>query len=271
MNNKRPAPCCNARVYGSPGTRVRLLGLARSLWPMILILVAFGYLLRAAAPVPALSSTTTGLLFLALAALLAAAANRCRDRLTSYLKGARGEETVARLLATLPEGWHIFHGIATPSSRFQPSQGGADIDHVVVAPGCVFVIETKNWSGTISIESGTLLCDGVPPDRDPIQQVMQASLPMSTRILAEHMQASTHVPVASKNLISTDIPLVPVLCFNGSLFDDTVKDVGDVAICQAEDLCAILVRHASGRPPIKGLDGIILALTGMVDKEASDA
>jgi len=247
------------------------MGLARSLWPMMLILVAFGYLLRAAIPAPALSSTMTGLLFLALAVMLAAAANRCRDPLANYLKGARGEETVARLLATLPGEWHVFHGIAMPAARFHRSRGGGDIDHVVVAPGCVFVIETKNWSGTISIQSGTLLCDGVPPDRDPIQQLIRASFPLAIQILAENRHPTAVAAGPSTPINNSDIPLIPVLCFHGSRFDHSVSDLNEVSICRAGDLCPLLLRLAQDRPPIKGIDSIIRTLAGKVEKEATDA
>jgi hypothetical protein len=52
--------------------------------------------------------------------------------------GADGEEEVARRLATL-EGWHTLHAIPV-------GQHGADIDHLVVGPGGVYSLNTKNHS-----------------------------------------------------------------------------------------------------------------------------
>jgi len=151
-----------ARVHGSPGSRVRLLGLGRSLWPLVLVFIALGYLIRAALPIPAISTSVAGLLFLALAVAVAAATNYSRDRLGNYLKGARGEEAVARALDRLPADWHVFHGVALDDTPLSTG-GGADIDHVVVAPHAIFAIETKNWSGAISATRDTLLCNVIGP------------------------------------------------------------------------------------------------------------
>ena len=50
-----------ARVYGSPGEAPRVLGLLRAFWPLLLICLIVGYLLRAALPVPALEPTHVGI------------------------------------------------------------------------------------------------------------------------------------------------------------------------------------------------------------------
>lgn len=216
----------HARIYGSPGTRVRLMGLCRSLWPMILVLVLFGYLIRAALPTPVLSTTVTGLLFLVLAVAVAAAANYSRERLEKYIKGARGEESVARALALLPDGWHVFHGIASGGTRAAAAGGGADIDHVAVGPSGIFVIETKNWSGSITAEDGVLICDNAPPDRDPVEQVKHAVTELRQRL---HAMGAHH---------TEDLPIRPILCFAGDCDLRNLSELDDVMICSEEHLCA---------------------------------
>jgi hypothetical protein len=57
-----------------------------------------------------------------------------------WYRGALGEIAVGRLLAKLPDGWHVLH--AVPVGR-----GSSDIDHIVIGPGGVFTINTKNHSG----------------------------------------------------------------------------------------------------------------------------
>ena len=60
-------------------------------------------------------------------------------------RGATGEETVGRLLATL-EGsgdWRVIHDVNT---------GRGNIDHVVVGPGGLFTIETKSHPGRVSVD-----------------------------------------------------------------------------------------------------------------------
>lgn len=219
-----------ARVYGSPGTRVRLLGLLRSLWPLVLVMLAIGYLVRATLPRPALSVTACGILFLILAVGVAAAANYSRDRLQNYIKGARGEESVARALALLPAPWHVFHGIAATDKHHDG--GCADFDHVVIGPSSIFVIETKNWSGAITLEHNTLLCDGDAPDRDPIEQVKNAAVALRRQLSQ---------PTVLNN--DTDLPIIPVLCFAGSSILNELAELAGVIICTDDRLCAILQRH----------------------------
>jgi len=219
-----------ALVCGSPGSRVLTLGLLRSLWPLVLVLVSFGYLIRAALPVPSLSPTATGLLFLVLAAVVAAAANYSRDRLQNYIKGARGEESVARALALLPAQWHVFHGVAAAGDI--RAGGGADLDHVAVGPNAIFVIETKNWSGTISAENNTLLCDGATPDRDPVEQVKNAAIALRRQLRGPDDPDGR-----------ADLPVIPVLCFAGGSTLNGLTGLAGVIICTEDRLCAILQRH----------------------------
>ena len=64
-----------------------------------------------------------------------------------YGGGLAGETQVAKLLSsTLSDNYWLINGLYLHN-------GGGDIDHVVLGPGGIFVLETKNWSGTVS-------CDG---------------------------------------------------------------------------------------------------------------
>ena len=240
-----------ARVSGSPGTRVRILGLFRSLWPMALVMIALGYLLRAALPRPDLSLTATGLLFLALAVAVAGAANFSRDRLQNYIKGARGEESVARALALLPAQWHVFHGIACPGEIREG--GGADLDHVAIGPDAIFVIETKNWSGTLTAEHNTLLCDGVAPDRDPVEQVKTAATALRRQL-----------PVPD-TIQGGGLPVIPVLCFAGGSILNGITGLSGVIICTEDHLCAILQRHQDTHLSGEQREAVIRLLTAAAE------
>ncbi len=245
----------SAQVHGSPGSRVRLLGLGRSLWPLVLVFIALGYLIRAALPIPALSSGATGLLFLALAVAVAAAANYSRDRLQRYLKGARGEEAVARALDRLPTGWHVFHGVALDGTPLSTG-GGADIDHVVVAPHAIFVIETKNWSGEITATHDTLLCDGQPPDRDPLEQAKAAASGLRLRLrLAEAIGEET-----------AERPINPIICFCGGTRLKGITGLAGVMICNEEGLCAIMQAHCEESMPAAYREAALKALSAAVEK-----
>ena len=48
----------------------------------------------------------------------------------------------------------MFHDVRWPGRR------RANLDHVVVGPSGVFVVDTKNWSGRIEVRVGVLRQDG---------------------------------------------------------------------------------------------------------------
>ena len=61
-----------------------------------------------------------------------------------YNGGWQGEKQVAKLLTnTLSDDYYLINDLYL-------REGGGDIDHIVLGPNGVFVLETKNWSGSIS-------------------------------------------------------------------------------------------------------------------------
>ncbi len=61
-----------------------------------------------------------------------------------YNGGVEGEKQVSQLLSqTLSDDYTLINDVYVGR--------GGDIDHVVLAPGGVFVLETKNWSGKITV------------------------------------------------------------------------------------------------------------------------
>ena len=61
----------------------------------------------------------------------------------AWLLGADGERALGNLLDAI-EGARVLHDRQVPRSR-------ANIDHIVVGPGGVFVIDAKRYDGTISV------------------------------------------------------------------------------------------------------------------------
>lgn len=57
--------------------------------------------------------------------------------------GAKGEEKTAKQLKQLKGRYHVFHYVVLPRTK-------GDIDHIVIGPNGIFVIETKNNKGTIT-------------------------------------------------------------------------------------------------------------------------
>lgn len=62
----------------------------------------------------------------------------------NFIKGLEGENFVLKQLNTLPVDYYVFHDVTLPDGR-------GNIDHIVVGPTGLFVIETKNYSGKYKI------------------------------------------------------------------------------------------------------------------------
>ncbi|WP_434317226.1 nuclease-related domain-containing protein [Leifsonia sp. P73] len=63
-----------------------------------------------------------------------------------WFAGALGEREVGALLDRLPEGWSVFHAIPV-GTRPDASGAVSDVDHIVVGPPGVFVVNTKHHRG----------------------------------------------------------------------------------------------------------------------------
>jgi hypothetical protein len=105
---------------------------------------------------PAASAAVAGSSLAWLTGLTAATALawRLRFRPTAdtlaWRRGALGEQRTARLLASLERHGHqVFHELAIPGSV-------ANVDHLVVGPTGVFVIDSKRYRGHLHYSAGRL-------------------------------------------------------------------------------------------------------------------
>jgi hypothetical protein len=125
---------------------------------------------------------------LSIAAVLACAFAFYRIRsLRAHVKalelGRDGERMVGQYLEGLrAHGAQVFHDV--------PAEG-FNLDHVVVSPHGIFVVETKTFTkphgkARVVVEGDKLLVAGRVPDRDPIAQVAGAS-----RWLRDLLESST--------------------------------------------------------------------------------
>ena len=73
----------------------------------------------------------------------------------TWLRGLFGEAMVAHLLAMLPDTFYCLHDISVSSNGKR-----SNIDHLVVGPSGLWVIETKNWKGAFQKRGGVLLYNG---------------------------------------------------------------------------------------------------------------
>ena len=73
----------------------------------------------------------------------------------AWAAGAKGEARVAQVLDELDaHGWKVLHDVRWPG------QHKANLDHVLVGPGGVIVVDAKNWTGEVQIRGDTLRQNG---------------------------------------------------------------------------------------------------------------
>jgi len=91
------------------------------------------------------------------------------------LRGAAGEIQVGNLLTKLPESYCVINDLSTPNGN---------IDHVVVGPTGVFVLDTKAWRGVVSADGkGELLLNGLPTDKPYIRQFVGRMMGVREKVL----------------------------------------------------------------------------------------
>jgi Nuclease-related domain len=82
----------------------------------------------------------------------------------AWRRGAMGERHTARLLDPLErQGWVVLHDLAVPGSA-------ANIDHLAIGPGGVFVIDSKQYRGRLQLDPSGRLWHG----RYPLTAVVRA-------------------------------------------------------------------------------------------------
>jgi Nuclease-related domain len=82
----------------------------------------------------------------------------------AWRRGAVGERRTARLLSHLKRhGWAILHDLAIPGSH-------ANLDHLVIGPGGVFAIDSKQYRGRLQLDPSGRLWHG----RSPLAPTLRA-------------------------------------------------------------------------------------------------
>lgn len=130
-----------------------------------------------------------------------------------YYAGAGGEYDVGTILSGLSPEFHVLNGVGFY---------GGDIDHIIVGPTGIFVVETKNHGGTVSLKHGRLCRNGKPLDRDYLRQVR-----LETRYVKERLDVQA-VPAVQ-----------PVLVFARAKVR-VAKSVHGVRICALASLCSLI-------------------------------
>lgn len=140
------------------------------------------------------------------------------DEILNWRRGAAGEEETARALATLPPAFVVLHDRKIPRSP-------ANIDHIVIGPTGVFVVETKRYSGRLTVRGSDVFVAGR----------------RRTKIVE---QARWEAEVVAKVLADADEPreVTPLLCIHRAELPWRTARVGGVAIVSGSGLTATLTK-----------------------------
>jgi hypothetical protein len=140
--------------------------------------------------------------------------------------GRDGERIVGQFLEDLrADGARVFHDLVGD---------GLNIDHVVVSPHGIFVLETKSWSkpgqgdAVIQYDGERLLRHGVEFTRHPVRQVQALA-----RWLADQLGEST----------GRQFPIRPVVLLPGWFVEVATKRPPEVWVLNPKQLGAFIARE----------------------------
>jgi hypothetical protein len=134
----------------------------------------------------------------------------------AWRRGAAGERRTARLLAPLERhGWAVLHDLAVPGSW-------ANLDHVVIGPGGVFVIDSKQYRGRLQLDPSGRLWHG----RHPLAPTLQA--------------VSFEADRAAQVLSDPGVAVVPIVAVHGAHVPWGKVSVEGVPVVAARRLSSML-------------------------------
>ena len=111
---------------------------------------------------------------------------------SAWQRGAAGERRTARLLDPLARhGWVVLHDLAIPGSR-------ANLDHLVIGPGGVFVIDSKQYRGRLQL--------------DPTGRLWHGRYPLAATLRAVSFEADQ----AAQVLPDPGVAVVPIVAVHGA-------------------------------------------------------
>lgn len=101
--------------------------------------------------------------------------NAIEKRKNNMARGAAGEIQVGNGLTKLPDNYCVINDVATPHGN---------LDHVVVGPTGVFVLDAKAWRGVVTSDGkGELLLNGQPTDKADVRQFVGRMMSVRERVL----------------------------------------------------------------------------------------
>ena len=134
----------------------------------------------------------------------------------AWRRGAAGERRTARMLSPLErQGWVVLHDLALPGSR-------ANLDHLVIGPGGVFVIDSKQYRGRLQL--------------DAVGKLWHGHYPLAPALRA----ASWEADQAAQVLPDSGMAVVPIVAVHGAQVPWGKVVVDGVRVVSARGLPSML-------------------------------
>jgi len=105
---------------------------------------------------------------------------RAPQEVRNALADALAEEATARILSNLGPSFAVWHDVATaPNSGAWTSDAGLGpsespkLDHVVLGPTGVFVLQSEDWGAPARPRGSDLTSDALPPGEQPVRSLVR--------------------------------------------------------------------------------------------------
>jgi hypothetical protein len=239
-----------AQVFGSAGKSAFAMGdaryrdmISRIAMPMLafLLLLPIGYFLL-----------TNGHLLMGMAVAafyvfsiksLEETGLKLKKRIFHADTGAKAEQAVAQALQELPDDFYVFHDLEFP---------GFNIDHVVLGPNGIFLVETKSQEGNITQENDVLLRNGRKFFKNFLNQCWSQAFSLRDHLAADGL---------------IDLSIKPILCFSRG-FVEIRGPVRGVAVINVRYLRQHILSQR-GRVSAQMRDKIIPLLAAALSEQAA--
>jgi hypothetical protein len=203
-----------AQVFGSAGKGAFAMGdsrykdmLSRIALPMLsfLLLIPVGYYLLTRGHL--FWGAVVAVIYVVCIKSLEKAGLKLKKRITDADTGAKAEQAVAEVLHELPDDYYVFHDLEFP---------GFNIDHVVLGPNGIFLVETKSQKGNITQENDVLLRNGHKFFKDFLKQCWSQTYSLRDHLGADKLQGQTIKPILcfSRGFVEIRGPVRGVAVFN---------------------------------------------------------
>ncbi|MHB8164057.1 MAG: nuclease-related domain-containing protein [Methanoregula sp.] len=159
----------------------------------------------------------------------------------TWFKGAAGEEQVINILTGLPDGYHVLNDVILNFQKFiyNPQYlEKCQIDHIVIGPTGLFLLETKNWKKQdLEIKFDTLIrqinrAKGALEQRMKLNYRNNETPPIHTVVVSIHgFPSSQKFPLSINSVIPSQLCRF-ITSQEGDLSEDSIDKLIHLIPCR---------------------------------------